>query len=103
MLCEIKASMAKAVAPILASSIRSNGSWMRSTAIISSGTSANLNVQLGVVTEDLNRAWYERITAKCAFRFDINDMRCTGKHEKTRNHPKGRGAIVHRVGSAVRR
>jgi predicted phage-related endonuclease len=29
--------------------------------------SANLIVQLGVVTEDLNRVWYERITAKMRF------------------------------------
>jgi predicted phage-related endonuclease len=29
--------------------------------------SANLIVQLGVVTEDLNRVWYERNTAKMRF------------------------------------
>jgi predicted phage-related endonuclease len=29
--------------------------------------SANLIVQLGVATEDLNRAWYERITTKMRF------------------------------------
>jgi predicted phage-related endonuclease len=29
--------------------------------------SANLIVQLGVATEDLNRVWYERITTKMRF------------------------------------
>jgi predicted phage-related endonuclease len=29
--------------------------------------SGNLIVQLGLATEDLNRAWYERITAKMRF------------------------------------
>jgi predicted phage-related endonuclease len=47
--------------------------------------SANLIVQLGVVTEDLNRVWYSALPPKCVFRFHINDMRCTSKHEKTRN------------------
>jgi predicted phage-related endonuclease len=47
--------------------------------------SANLIVQLGVVTEDLNRVWYSAFPPKCVFRFHINDMRCTGEHEKTRN------------------
>src|ERR1700759_4137427 len=37
--------------------------------------SANLIVQLGVVTEDLNRAWYERNTGRA-----ITSVQTRGKH-----------------------
>jgi predicted phage-related endonuclease len=68
--------------------------------------SANLIVQLGVATEDLNRVWYERITTKMRFpvphqrhalysqtRKNTKLAERTGFNCTTRRHPVAAGEL----------